>query len=125
VEAGKNPRKNRQAEFQKNSIAGLASIWSEAVAVYNLRSPDEDLERNKEGHRRDVNRVARAYLNLRSRGFPPCWCRAAADGRWLPMALVAQETISLGKPQPTKLPDWAESALSRLNVPDVHHSIPR
>jgi zinc protease len=115
VEAAKI-QEERQAEFQKNSIAGLASIWSEAVAVYNLRSPDEDLERIKKVTVADVNRVARAYLSLdravsavlvpRGGGRP-----VASNG------FGGQETISLGEAQPTKLPDWAESALSRLNVP--------
>jgi zinc protease len=46
VEAAKI-QEERQAEFQKNSIAGLASIWSEAVAVYSRRTPDEDLADQK------------------------------------------------------------------------------
>jgi zinc protease len=34
------------------------------VAVYNLRSPDEDLERIKKVTVADVNRVARLYLDI-------------------------------------------------------------
>ena len=33
------------AQFQKNSIRELASIWSDAVALYGLNSPEEDLQR--------------------------------------------------------------------------------
>ena len=117
-------QEEREAEFQKNSIAGLASIWSEAVAVYNLSSPDEDLERIKKVTADDVNRVARTYIDLdhavsavlvpRGGGRP-----VASTG------FGGQESISLGEAQPTKLPDWAESALNRLNVPasTVHPAV--
>jgi zinc protease len=123
VEAAKI-QEERQAEFQKNSIAGLASIWSEAVAVYNLRSPDEDLQRIRKVTVADVNRVARAYLNLdravtavlvpRGSGRP-----VASNG------FGGQENIALGEAQATKLPDWAEAALNRLSVPvsGVHPTV--
>ena len=115
VESAKT-QEERQAEFEKNSISGLANVWSEAVAVYHLRSPDEDLERIKKVTVADVNRVARQYVDLdhavsailtpRGAGRP-----VASNG------FGGQESISLGEAQPTKLPDWAESALNRLNVP--------
>ena len=106
----------RQAEFQKNSIDGLASIWSEAVAVYNLRSPDEDLERIKKVTVDDVNRVARRYLDIDHAVtavlVPRGSGRPVASG-----GFGGQESIALGEAQGTKLPDWAESALNRLSVP--------
>jgi len=114
----------RQAEFQKNSIDGLASIWSEAVAVYNMRSPDEDLERIRKVTVDDVNRVARRYLDIdhavtavlvpRGAGRP-----VASNG------FGGQESIALGEAQNTKLPDWAESALNRLSVPSsgIHPTV--
>lgn len=119
-------QEERQAEFEKNSIAGLANVWSEAVAVYHLRSPEEDLERIKKVTVADVNRVARQYLNLdhavsavltpRGGGKP-----VASNG------FGGQETISLGEAKPTRLPDWAEAALNRLTVPKttVHPVISR
>ncbi len=115
VDAAKT-QEERQAEFEKNSIAGLANVWSEAVAVYHLNSPDDDLERIKKVTVADVNRVARKYLDLdhavtavltpRGTGRP-----VASSG------FGGQESIALGEAQGTKLPDWAETALNRLNVP--------
>ena len=110
-------QERRDAEFQKNSIAGLAEVWSEAVAVYGLDSPDDDLARINKVTVEDVNRVARQYLDLdhavtavltpRDSGKP-----VSARG------YGGQEAISLGEAKATPLPDWAQAALSRLAVPD-------
>lgn len=109
-------QEERQAEFQKNSIDGLASIWAEAVAVYGLRSPDEDLERIKKVTVADVNRVAKAYLDIDH----AVTAVMVPRGSGRPVASAGfggKESISLGEAQATKLPDWAEAALNRLSVP--------
>lgn len=106
------------AQFQRNSISELASVWSEALTLYGLQSPDEDLTRIEKVTVDDVNRVAREYLNLDH----------AVSGVMLPKGSGApvashgggfggQESISLGEAKPTKLPEWADTALHRLVVP--------
>jgi zinc protease len=61
VEASKR-REVADAEFQKNSVAGLAAAWSEALAVERRSSPEDDIEAIKKVTAEDVNRVAREYL---------------------------------------------------------------
>ncbi len=51
-----------QAEFQKNSVEGMADAWSQAIAIEGRSSPDDDCEAIKKVTVKDVNRVARAFL---------------------------------------------------------------
>ncbi len=110
-------KERRQAEFQKNSIEGLASVWADAVALYGLESPDEDLTRIEKVTVADVNRVARKYLDLShavSATMVP-----HGSGRPVPggAGFGGQETIALGEATSTPLPDWAQAAVARLSVP--------
>jgi zinc protease len=108
-------QERRETEFQKNSIEGLASVWADAVALYGLQSPDEDLERIEKVSVADVNRVARRYLDLPDAVsavmIPQGTGRPVAGG-----GFGGQESIALGEAVPTALPDWAQSALARLAV---------
>ena len=61
VEAAKR-REITDAEFQANSISGLAAVWSQALAVEGRSSPDDDIAAIKKVTTEDVNRVLREYL---------------------------------------------------------------
>src|SRR6202453_2017454 len=50
------------AEFERNSIPGLASEWSESLTAEGRNSPDDDLNAIKAVTLADVNRVAKQYL---------------------------------------------------------------
>ncbi|HEY7929605.1 MAG TPA: pitrilysin family protein [Steroidobacteraceae bacterium] len=112
-------QEERATGFERNSIEGLASIWSDAVALYGLSSPEEDLARIQRVSVADVNRVARQYLKLdeavsavmlpQGSGRP-----VAASG-----GFGGQESIALGEGKPVALPDWAARAVSRLTVPQL------
>jgi len=110
-------QERRQAEFQKNSIADFASDWSDALALYKVRSPDEELARIEKVTVQDVNRVARKYLDLDHAVTAVMLPRGS--GKPMPSrgGFGGQESISLGAAKPTALPTWAAVALSRLSVP--------
>ncbi|GFE62641.1 pitrilysin family protein [Geobacter sp. AOG2] len=61
VEASKR-HEIAQAEFQKNSVEGLASAWSQALALEGRSSPDDDIQAIGRVTVEDVNRVARNFL---------------------------------------------------------------
>ncbi|HJS91450.1 MAG TPA: pitrilysin family protein [Steroidobacteraceae bacterium] len=105
------------AEFQKNSIAGLASDWSDALTLYKVSSPDEELARIEKVSVADVDRVARKYLDLDHAVTAVMMPRGS--GRPIPSrgGFGGQESISLGAAKPTELPTWAAAALRRLSVP--------
>ena len=63
MEAAKR-REIASAEFQKNSVSGLAMAWSQAVAVEGRQSPDDDIEAIRQVTVADVNRVAKQYLDF-------------------------------------------------------------
>ncbi len=109
-------REKSDAEFQKNSIAGLASVWSEAVAVQGLKSPEDDLKRIDKVTLADVNRAARSYLrldNVVTAILTPTGSGKPVSGG----GFGGQEEIAIGSAKGVALPDWAESALRRLSLP--------
>jgi len=117
-------QEQRAAEFEKNSIAGLATTWSEAVAVNGLNSPDEDLVRIEKVTVDDVNRVARKYLRL-DQAIVAVLTPQESGKPVASSGFGGQESIALGEAKPTPLPDWANSALVQLSVPPsaVHPSV--
>jgi zinc protease len=105
------------AQFQKNSIGELASIWSDAVALYGLNSPDEDLQRIEKVTVEDINRVARKYLDLDHAITAVMLPRGSGKPVTASAGFGGRESISLGEARPTKLPAWADRALRRVTVP--------
>jgi len=116
VEAAKLQERS-DAQLQRNSISELAAVWSDALALYGLNSPDDDLARIERVTVADVNRVARQYLDLDHAVTGVMLPRGS--GRPVPAGggFGGQEAIALGEAHPTSLPPWAQRALTRLSVP--------
>jgi zinc protease len=109
-------QERRDAEFQKNSIGGLAAVWSEALAVYGLESPQEDLARIERVTVEDVNRVAREVLDLNH--AVTAVLRPQAAGKPVSAkGFGGREHVPLGEGKTTVLPQWAGTALARLSIP--------
>ncbi len=110
-------QERRETEFLKNSIAGLASVWSDAVALYGLQSPEEDLARIDKVTVADVDRVARRYLDLSDAVSAVMLPQGSGPPIRSSGGFGGQENIALGEAKPTSLPAWAQAAVSRLTVP--------
>jgi zinc protease len=104
------------AEFQRNSIPGLANVWSNALAAEGRDSPDEDVEAIKRVTLADVNRVARDYLD--GRNSITATLKPVPTGQ--PVAskgFGGAEQVTVAPSKPVALPAWAEASLGELTVP--------
>jgi zinc protease len=104
------------AEFERNSIPGLANVWSNALAAEGRASPDDDVEAIKRVTVVDVNRVAKQYLvdqnSITATLKPvPTGQPVAAKG------FGGAEEVTSAPSKPVQLPSWAAVSLARLEVP--------
>ncbi|HVW72134.1 MAG TPA: pitrilysin family protein [Rhizomicrobium sp.] len=104
----------RQTEFQKTSIAGLASAWSDAVSLYGLPSPDADLARLQKVTLADVNRVAKKYLGIDHAIVMTLSPQTSGRPVTSAAGFGGQESIALGEAKGGPLPDWAKGLITHL-----------
>lgn len=105
-----------QAEFQRNSIPGLANVWSNALAAEGRTSPEEDVEAIRRVTVADVNRVAKQYLfntpTITATLKPvPTGQPVASQG------FGGNEKLTSAPTKPVELPAWAATKLAELKVP--------
>jgi zinc protease len=115
VEASKQ-HEIADAEFQKNSVAGLAAAWSQALAVEGRSSPGDDINAMKKVTVEDVNRVAREYLKIDTAITTvlmplPSGKPVAAKG------FGGTESFTPKGTKPVELPAWAKDAAAMPGVP--------
>ncbi len=104
------------AEFERNSIPGLASVWSRALAAEARSSPDVDIEAIERVTLADVDRVARAYLadanSITAILKPvPTGTPVATKG------YGGAEQVTSAPTKPVELPGWAAASLAQLKLP--------
>jgi len=103
-------------EFEKNSVSGLASVWSQALAVEGRQSPAEDLQAIEKVTVQDVNRVARKYLDPNHAIF--VILTPQSSGKPISRkGFGGKESFAPKNPKPVKLPEWAQNAIGRLAIP--------
>ena len=127
VEAAKR-RELASVEFQRNSISGLADVWSDALAGEGRESPDEDVEAIRKVTTLDVNRVARQYLDSSNEVvgalIPSPARRPTSDRRpTYGKKIGGLEKGTSPAVRPVRLPSWAAGALEQLPLPVAHATV--
>ncbi|MES2390651.1 MAG: pitrilysin family protein [Acidobacteriota bacterium] len=104
------------AAFQRNSIPGLANVWSNALAAEGRNSPDEDIEAIRKVTVADVNRVAKQYLtaNAITSILTPKPTGAPVSQK----GFGGAESLTAAPTKPVALPEWAAASLEKLKVPE-------
>ena len=103
-------------EFARNSIPGLADLWSEAVAGEGRNSPQDDVDAVQKVTVADVNSAAKTYL-LNNQAVvatlkpQPSGAPAAAKG------FGGTEKLTSSPTKPVPLPLWAKSLLNPIQPP--------
>jgi zinc protease len=105
------------AEFQRNSVSGLAIAWSQAVAIEGRESPDEDIQAIAKASVADVSRVARQFLNS-NEAITAVLTPQPSGKPVSSSAFGGQESLASKQTHEVPLPEWATKALSRLSVPE-------
>jgi zinc protease len=115
VEAAKR-REIISAELQKNSVSGLASAWSTAVAVEERNSPDDDINLFRAVTVDDVNRVAKKYLDF-DHAISAILMPTPSDKPISSKSFGGGESLISTKNANVKMPSWAEKITEGLPVP--------
>jgi zinc protease len=105
------------AEFRKNSIAGLAQEWSQALAVEGRTSPQDDVEAIKKVTVADVNRVARKYLTNDSAIVGVLTPHESGSPIASKGSTRQAESFAPKETKSVPLPAWAKKTLNPLDVP--------
>jgi zinc protease len=104
------------AEFQQNSIPGLADSWSKALAGEGRNAPSDLVDAMKKVTVADVNRAARKYLTVDTAivaTLKPTASGAPVAGS----GFGGAEVTTVAPTKPVTLPDWAEASVASLKVP--------
>jgi zinc protease len=114
-------RELAQAQFQSNSINGLATLWSQELAVEH-RTPADELAGLEKVTLDDVNRVLRTYYDNTTAvvaiATPKSAAGSAFGGR-------VGENNTIAPTSHSPLPAFAKNVLSQLHVPEstVHPDV--
>ncbi len=105
-----------QAEFERNSIPGLADVWSAALATEGRNSPEEDVDAIRKVTLADVNRVAKQYL-LNASTISAILKPAPNGEAVAAKGFGGAEEVTSAPTKPVVLPDWAAGPLNAIQVP--------
>jgi zinc protease len=121
--AAAKKREVADAEFQKNSVSGLAMAWSQALAVEGRQSPEDDVRAIQKVTKAEVDRVARQYLKLDD-AVVAVLTPQVSGKPVTTKGFGGKETFKLQPTNKVSLPEWAASALKRLSIsPSTVHPV--
>jgi zinc protease len=103
-------------EFERDSIPGLASLWSQAVAAEGRNSPEQDVEAIQDVTVQDVNRVARQYL-LKQNAIVATLVPEPSGQAVASKGFGGAEKVTATPTKPVPLPQWAEPLSKTVAVP--------
>jgi zinc protease len=115
VEAAKR-REIINAELQKNSVSGLASAWSTAVAIEGRNSPEDDINLFRAVNVDDVNRVAKTYLDF-DHAISAILTPQPSGKPISSKSFGGKESFASSKNVNVKLPSWAKKINGQFPVP--------
>ncbi len=104
------------AELQKNSVSGLASAWSTAVAIEGRNSPDDDINLFRAVSVDDVNRAAKKYLDF-DHAISAILTPTPSDKPISTKSFGGGESLVSTKNADVKLPPWARQITKQLPIP--------
>ena len=105
-----------QAEFERNSIPGLANAWSDALAAEGRNSPEEDIDAMRKVTLADVNRVAKQYL-LHANTITATLKPVPGDEPAAAKGFGGAEKVTSTPTKPVQLPEWAAGPLDKIQAP--------
>lgn len=105
------------AEFQRNSVSGLAMTWSDAVAVEGRNSPEDDVLAIEEASLADADRVAHQYLTF-DHAVTATLTPQPSGKPVSSSSFGGRESLAPNATHVVALPEWAAKTLSRLSVPE-------
>jgi zinc protease len=115
VEAAKR-REIAAAQFRRNSIPGLAEVWSDALAAEGRNSPDDNVEAMKRVTVEDVNRLAKTFLV--DQGSITAELKPTPSGEAVSSnGFGGAEQLTSTPTKPVELPEWAKARLLALELP--------
>ena len=116
VEAAKR-RERAAVEIRKNSVNGLAMVWSQMLAVEGRDSPQEDIDAIERVSVADVNRVARSYLDV-NHAIVGILTPSSSGKPASSKSFSGEESFTSSHLKPVELPKWAAGTLARLALPE-------
>jgi len=115
VEAAKR-REIAGAELQKNSVSGLASAWSDALAIEGRQSPDDDIAAIRRVTVADVNRVAQQYLDF-NHAISAVLTPQPSGKPISSKSFGGKESFAASKTTGVTLPSWAGKITRQIEIP--------